>query len=737
MACDHISDNGEANKKMKQTANRTEPIFVVNCSLDLLLVAITLIAFVTRLWRLEDPRGVVFDEIHFGRFAGLYLQGVFFFDVHPPLGRLLITLMGYLSGFDGNFDFSIIGTEYPCSFPIWHLRLIPAVCGSLLCPLAYLILSELGFHQYSACLAAFLVLTDNALLTQSRFILIDSMLLLSLLAMIYSLLKFLKYFKRPFSLYGSAWATVLSLSITASLSVKYSGLFSVLLVSLVLLFYSWRMIIDKTIPLIQVAVRLLGYALFFVVLPVVLYCLIFWLHLSLLWKSGTHDEMMSSSFQATLEGGLARITEGQPRRIAYSSQITLRHTHGTPCWLHSHSDPYPVRYSDNRGSSAQQQVTCYSYKDINNWWIVVEQDADSIDLNSPPKPVKDGDIIKLIHGVTGRSLNSHDVAAPMSPQCMEVSCYVDYNISFPAQPLWRVELLNGAKTNQTWQAMSSHIRLIHVTTNQALKFTGNQLPDWGFYQYEVATDRIHQQEATVWNVEEHRLSAAATSQDHQLPPDIWSPGNLGFWEKFLEVQMKMLWANSDVNQEHQYSSSALEWPTMNRGVAYWISPDSNAQIHFLGNPVTWVSGLVAAVLFFLMFVTLAVRWRRQCQDLTPDEWTRLILSAVLLVGGWVFNLVPYMLMERTLFLHHYLPGLLHLLILLPVTVEMMYRYVLFRSSIQRNVMTAVLLVWLTSVFLAFVRLLPLSYGHTSLTEEDIKSLQWRESWGFIYREEFK
>lgn len=59
MACDHISDNGEANKKMKQTANRTEPIFVVNCSLDLLLVAITLIAFVTRLWRLEDPRGVV------------------------------------------------------------------------------------------------------------------------------------------------------------------------------------------------------------------------------------------------------------------------------------------------------------------------------------------------------------------------------------------------------------------------------------------------------------------------------------------------------------------------------------------------------------------------------------------------------------------------------------------------------------------------------------------------------
>jgi len=35
-------------------------------------------------------------------------------------------------------------------------------------------------------------------------------------------------------------------------------------------------------------------------------------------------------------------------------------------------------------------------------------------------------------------LFSHDVAAPMSPQYQEVSCYVDYNISFPAQNLWRV-----------------------------------------------------------------------------------------------------------------------------------------------------------------------------------------------------------------------------------------------------------------------------------------------------------
>lgn len=56
--------------------------------------------------------------------------------------------------------------------------------------------------------------------------------------------------------------------------------------------------------------------------------------------------------------------------VAYGSQITLRNTFGKQCWLHSHTHTYPVKYPDGRGSSAQQQVTCYGFKDVNNWWIV-------------------------------------------------------------------------------------------------------------------------------------------------------------------------------------------------------------------------------------------------------------------------------------------------------------------------------------------------------------------------------
>ncbi|KFM80665.1 Protein O-mannosyltransferase 1, partial [Stegodyphus mimosarum] len=107
-----------------------------------------------------------------------------------------------------------------------------------------------------------------------------------------------------------------------------------------------------------------------IVLPLCVYLLIFYIHLSILTKAGPHDNIMTSGFQASLEGGLASITKGQPLEVAHGSQITLRHTHGRACWLHSHPHVYPLRYPDKRGSSHQQQVTCYSFKDVNNWWIV-------------------------------------------------------------------------------------------------------------------------------------------------------------------------------------------------------------------------------------------------------------------------------------------------------------------------------------------------------------------------------
>ena len=57
-----------------------------------------------------------------------------------------------------------------------------------------------------------------------------------------------------------------------------------------------------------------------------------------------------------------------------------------------------------------------------------------------------------------------------------------------------------------------------------------------------------------------------------------APTYLTFWEKFLELQIKMLITNQENVQNHNYASDPSEWPFLTRGIAYFISKESNVCI---------------------------------------------------------------------------------------------------------------------------------------------------------------
>ena len=243
---------------------------------------------------------------------------------------------------------------------------------------------------------------------------------------------------------------------------------------------------------------------------------------------------------------------------------------------------YYLGYPDGRGSSHQQQVSCYGYKDVNNWWIVKRPDREDLKVHEPVDVIKDGDVIQLVHGMTHRALNSHDVAAAMSPHNQEVTCYIDYNISMSSENLWRVDVVNK-DSDSVWYSIGSQVRLVHVSTGQALKYSGKVYPDWGFHQNEVVCDKQIVQLDTIWNVEEHRYTKDDENKNSierelfgaELIPE--APTDLSFMEKFLELQIKMLITNQENVQNHNYASDPTEWPFMTRGIAYFISKASNVR----------------------------------------------------------------------------------------------------------------------------------------------------------------
>jgi len=96
-----------------------------------------------------------FDEVHFGKFASYYLRRTFYFDVHPPLGRLIVALVGYLVGYDGHFDFENIGDSYiDNKVPYIRLRCGIALFGALIPPVVFLIMKNMKFSLPTAILVA-------------------------------------------------------------------------------------------------------------------------------------------------------------------------------------------------------------------------------------------------------------------------------------------------------------------------------------------------------------------------------------------------------------------------------------------------------------------------------------------------------------------------------------------------------------------------------------------------------
>ncbi|XP_004593736.2 protein O-mannosyl-transferase 1 [Ochotona princeps] len=713
---------------------------MVTADINLNVVALAGVGLLSRLWRLTYPRAVVFDEVYYGQYISFYMKRIFFLDDSgPPFGHMLLALGGYLGGFDGNFVWSRIGAEYSSNVPVWSLRLLPALAGALSIPMAYQILAELHFSHCAAMGAALLLLIENALVTQARLMLLESLLIFFNLLAVLSYLKFNNCQKHsPFSLRWWFWLTLTGVACACAVGIKYMGMFTYLLVLTIAAGHAWHLLGDQTLSNVRVVGHLLARAVALLVVPVALYLLFFYVHLALLYRSGPHDQIMSSAFQASLEGGLARITQGQPLEVAFGSQVTLKSIAGKPlpCWLHSHQHTYPMMYESGRGSSHQQQVTCYPFKDVNNWWVVKDPGRHQLVVSSPPRPVRHGDLVQLVHGMTTRLLNTHDVAAPLSPHAQEVSCYIDYNISMPPQNLWRLDIVNRDSDSAVWKTILSEVRFVHVNTSAVLKLSGAHLPDWGFRQLEVVGERVSRNHASaVWNVEEHRYGTSQEPKEREA--ELHSPTradisrNLSFLARFSELQWRMLTLRSE-DPEHKYSSSPLDWLTLDTSIAYWLHPRSSAQIHLLGNLVIWASASFATAVYSVLFFWYLLRRRRDVHDLTEDTWRRWLLAGALGVGGWAANYLPFFLMERTLFLYHYLPALSFQILLIPVVLQHVSDH-LCRSQLQRSLFSALVVAWYSSACHVSSMLCPLTYGDRSLSPAELQALRWKDTWDILIR----
>ena len=175
-------------------------------------------------------------------------------------------------------------------------------------------------------------------------------------------------------------------------------------------------------------------------------------------------------------------------KIRYGSRITLEHVN-TQYRLHSHSHKYP-QYEKG---TQQQQVTCFSGHDSNDWWIVKPNHGNQNSLKFWQKEVKNGEVIQLQHYNTGCYLHSHKGYCSAVTKQGEVTCWWGHDTNNN----WKLQFENNNNT-ESW-LRGNKIKLIHPNTNGALHSHNKQLPEWGFKQQEV-TAYAHRDSNDLWFV---------------------------------------------------------------------------------------------------------------------------------------------------------------------------------------------------------------------------------------------
>lgn len=246
------------------------------------LPVLTALAFATRFWRLFDPDLRVWDEVYFQEYASRYLTGSYFFDVHPPLGKLLFALTAWVA--------RVPVDRFANAASVPELRLLSALAGSLLIPTVWWLMRELGASRKVAAFGAAVLVLDNALLVQSRFVLTDILLLWFGIAAVAAFLTARRLAGR------GRWVALAlaALLAGAAASTKWTGLTALGLIGAVWLADSWSARAGWS--------RFAGEAALLIVVPAAVYLGSFAAHFALLPNDGPGVQAMSPDFAATRRG---------------------------------------------------------------------------------------------------------------------------------------------------------------------------------------------------------------------------------------------------------------------------------------------------------------------------------------------------------------------------------------------------------------------------------------------------
>lgn len=315
-----------------------------------LLIILILASIATHFAFFGHPNETVFDEVHFGKFVSAYYTHEYYFDIHPPLGKLMIAGFAKVFNFQPEYSFAQIGQPFPDNKYL-ALRFLPAVAGALLPIVIYFLALELGFSGISAFGAGMLIVLENALLTQSRYILLDPF----LLVFGFSALLFYFKYKNNRKISNLLWFAIFG---GLSMSIKWTGIAFIGMAGVMELIDIFK---NRAWSIKQISKLILCFG----IIPLTIYFSVFVVHFSLLTKSGDGDAFMTPQFQQ--ENVFKKFAELNIEMYRANATLTATHPYSSK-WYTWPFMIRPIYYWNHASTNAPTESKIYLIGNPLIWW---------------------------------------------------------------------------------------------------------------------------------------------------------------------------------------------------------------------------------------------------------------------------------------------------------------------------------------------------------------------------------
>lgn len=218
-----------------------------------------------------------------------------------------------------------------------------------------------------------------------------------------------------------------------------------------------------------------------------------------------------------------------------------------------------------------------------------------------------------------------------------------------------------------------------------------------------------------------------------------------FIHDFIHLNVAMMTSNNalvpDPDKQDDLASQWWQWPVLVSGLA-WLPVNTEQQIltrcqnvglrmcgwddniikyFLLGNPFVYWGSTASLGLIGLTVAWYLVRWQRGFRELNQAEIDHIHYAGIYPVIGWFLHYLPFVVMARVTYVHHYYPALYFAILTTGFLADWTLRN---RHQVVQTVGYGVLYSVTIGLYIYFM---PISWGMTGPNAQ-YSYMKWFDSW---------